>query len=109
MVFQDPWALALRAPALSPEHKWEPQQVLEERQPGLEPGFSNLLAFPGDPTQPTAGILTPCKSELNVASAICHPSTPLKVRTMLALPPPWEQHFIWKFQGEEEGLGSQNF
>lgn len=37
----------------------------------------NLLTFPGDPTQPVAGILR-CRGALNVASAVCHPSTPFE-------------------------------
>lgn len=61
MVFQDPWALTLRASVPSLEHTWEPQQVLEEGQAMPVPWFSHLLAFPGDPTQPIAGILRLCR------------------------------------------------
>lgn len=104
------WALTLRASVSSLVHKWEPQQVLEEGQALMEPWFSHLLASPGDPTQSIAGILRPCRREKNVASATLTPQFPLTVRTMPALPPPWEQHFVWNvYQAEEEGLGPHNF
>lgn len=33
------------------------------------------------------------------------PPSPLESENNEALPPPWEQHFAWKFyQGQEEGL-----
>lgn len=38
-------ALTLRASVPSLEHRWEPQQVLEEGQAGPEPRFSHLLDF----------------------------------------------------------------
>ena len=48
--------MTLRASVLNLEQKWEPQQVLEEGQAVPQPWFSHLMAFPGDPTQPIAGI-----------------------------------------------------
>lgn len=78
VVFQDPWALTLKASVPSSQHKREPQQVLEEEQSTPEPWYSHLLAFPGDPSQTIAGVLRLCGLGLNVASAACHPSTPLE-------------------------------
>ena len=48
--------LTLRASVLNLEQKRETQQVLEKGPAVPEPWFSLLMAFPGDPTQPIAGI-----------------------------------------------------
>ena len=48
--------MTLRASVLNLEQKWEPQQVLEKGQAVPQLWFSHLMAFPGDPTQPIAGI-----------------------------------------------------
>lgn len=59
-VFQDPWALTLRASVPIWEHKWEPQQVLEEEKSIPEPWSCTYWPFLQIPPSTIAGILRLC-------------------------------------------------